>query len=286
MGIPPGLLSHTMAATTQPRTALDVAVSYSTMGATLAGSSASVGNAFMPVGLMGPPMAGLSMRRTRSRSSMPSIGAMAPPGNGGGGWGNGGIGNAGGRSTAWNAAAAAAGLPPAEPMVSSLSEAALAIGLDMGAAADELVGLPMRRTRSRGSVGDSSPRAASSPGRAVRNPDRLSTISTWLPQQVPSADIVAASSSGRVPSSAATLGLPPAPALVPTLSEWGTLGLETQGTAESSSPGGPGILQGSPMRRTRSRGAGSSTNLPALPMVSTKSELDTLIDSFINPDQP
>jgi len=167
-------------------------------------------NLGLEVGLEEPMLPALPMRRTRSRG-LPSAAA--------------GTAAMGGSAMAASSAMAAPPPPPmlpALPMMPSLSEAALAIGLDMNEAVAELQG-----------VGQQVPSPSHRAGRRVSSAGLM----------VASAAAAAGAGSSAAPPP------PPPPPVAP--------------------------LQGSPMRRTRSRGGVP----PALPMTHSVSEL---VSSFLN----
>jgi len=180
------------------------------------------GNLGLDTGLGGDAGQGLPMRRTRSTlgaAPAAAVAAVAPPPR-----------------------------IPALPMMPSLSDAALAIGLDMSEAADLLQdgspghsSSPSRRARPRG--GQRSPVAAAA------------MAASWgAGARLPASSYAAASTGTAGTSSQPPPALLPALPLMPSSSSFG--------------------LQGSPMRRTRSRGLP-----PALPMTHSVSEL---VASFIS----
>lgn len=152
-------------------------------------------------------------------------------------------------------------IPPALPLQESLSEAALAIGLEMEEATRQLMqdeGLPIRRSRSRGPSQLSTSYVGSAPQATGRMTMGQHSYCSGFAQ---SEDIPPPSMPPTLPSAPAPT-LPPAPVLQPSLSKV-LEGLD--------GPGSP--LLGSPMRRTRSRGLGP------LPMMHSISEL---VSSFIS----
>jgi len=145
-------------------------------------------------------------------------------------------------------------IPPPLPFTMSLSEAAMAIGLDISEATEQLSGVPMTRSRSSLGPPPPSPSQASGSGRSPRL-----RLGSKLQTQT------SASPSGSLPP------VPPYP-----------VGPATDGDGLASSHASDSAaIQGNPMRRTRSRGPPNKMDGLSMSKSSSISGLADLVSSFI-----